>query len=1015
MFTAIFYRKFRIWLLAWLTILCVTAVSPALSKSSFTLFESGQVRPLALSPDGRNLFAVNTPDNRLEIFTVRKHGLKHVGSVPVGLEPVAVAARSDTEVWVVNHLSDSVSVVDLRPGHVPRVVRTLLVGDEPRDIVFAGSNGNRAFITTAHRGQNTGLDPQLIKPGVGRADVWVFDADNLGTSLEGDKLTVITLFADTPRALAATPDGTKVYAAGFQTGNRTTTINEFKAREGTRPLNPLATRTYPGPQPDLPGGGPLVNHAGVSQPTVGLVVKFELRSQIDPDKSHWYDELNQVWDDMVMFTLPDKDVFTINATTNPPVAVQGGDYSGVGTVLFNMIVNPINGHVYVSNTDAQNQNRFEGEGVFTGGRTVRGHLHESRITVLNEPGVVTPRHLNKHIDYSTCCAPIPNDENDTSVAFPQDMAITSDGAILYVTMFGTSEVGIYPTQGLENDTFKPDTANQIPVSGGGPSGIVLDEPRGRLYVLTRFDNSLSVIDTGSRSEISHIAMHNPEPQHIIEGRRFLYDASFSSSHGDSACASCHVFGDFDSLAWDLGDPDHDETSNTGPFRVDENIGFFLLRAINLQTGKLLDNPVNSHFRPMKGPMTTQSLRGMDNHGSMHWRGDRTGGNDDNFLPNAGPNAQPNGGSFNEDVAFRKFNVAFVGLNGRHELISDEDMQKFADFMLEVTYPPNPIRNLDNTLTKQQKEGRKFFCGLDPSSCTGGNKSDTFQACNGCHVLDRDGNAEFSDVKHPGFFGTDGQFSFEGESQFFKIPHLRNLYQKVGLFGMPLPPRPPFVTPELAGRIAPLGSLVVLPFDNIGFLGPQVRGFGFLHDGSVDTVFRFISSVVFTPRPPGTIPILDPRTPPELLDHGQDPGNAGGLPIPPNDPITPRRDLEAFLLAFDSNLAPIVGQQITLTKRNAAVAGPRIDLLIARANANECDLVAKNRLGGFLYVGNGKFRSSRHRVPTIPDALLRIASRLPDGEITYTCTPPGSGVRIGFNRDDDDAHDGKDRNRDTRRD
>ena len=30
---------------------------------------------------------------------------------------------------------------------------------------------------------------------------------------------------------------------------------------------------------------------------------------------------------------------------------------------------------------------------------------------------------------------------------------------------------------------------------------------------------------------------------------------------------------------------------------------------------------------MKGPMTTQSLRGMANHGPMHWRGDRTGGND----------------------------------------------------------------------------------------------------------------------------------------------------------------------------------------------------------------------------------------------------------------------------------------------------------------------------------------------------------------------------------------------------
>ena len=33
-------------------------------------FESGQVRPLALSPNGKLLFAVNTPDARLEIFAL---------------------------------------------------------------------------------------------------------------------------------------------------------------------------------------------------------------------------------------------------------------------------------------------------------------------------------------------------------------------------------------------------------------------------------------------------------------------------------------------------------------------------------------------------------------------------------------------------------------------------------------------------------------------------------------------------------------------------------------------------------------------------------------------------------------------------------------------------------------------------------------------------------------------------------------------------------------------------------
>src|SRR5262245_27257733 len=114
---------------------------PAWKPPSYTLFESGPVRPLALSPNRKRLFACNIPDNRLEVFDVTPAGLTHRGSVSVGLEPVALAVRGENEVWVVNHLSDSVSIVELsydRDTPLGRVTRTLLVGDEPRDIVFAG-------------------------------------------------------------------------------------------------------------------------------------------------------------------------------------------------------------------------------------------------------------------------------------------------------------------------------------------------------------------------------------------------------------------------------------------------------------------------------------------------------------------------------------------------------------------------------------------------------------------------------------------------------------------------------------------------------------------------------------------------------------------------------------------------------------------------------------------------------------------------------------------------------------
>src|SRR4051794_28905939 len=75
------------------------------SENSFTTFETLQVRPLAIA--GNMLFAANTPDNRLEMFRINGAGkLSAAGSVGVGLEPIAVAARNDNEIWVVNHLSD---------------------------------------------------------------------------------------------------------------------------------------------------------------------------------------------------------------------------------------------------------------------------------------------------------------------------------------------------------------------------------------------------------------------------------------------------------------------------------------------------------------------------------------------------------------------------------------------------------------------------------------------------------------------------------------------------------------------------------------------------------------------------------------------------------------------------------------------------------------------------------------------------------------------------------------------
>ena len=413
------------------------------------------------------------------------------------------------------------------------------------------------------------------------------------------------------------------------------------------------------------------------------------------------------------------------------------------------------------------------------------------------------------------------------------------------------------------------------------------------------------------TETAHYPLHNPEPSSLTAGRRFLYDAKYTSSNGEAACASCHIDGDLDSLAWDLGDP----------------------------TGSILNNPLDStflgsgfanppfiyrNFHPMKGPMTTQTLRGMDGHGSMHWRGDRTGGNDE---PNSAPNGD--GGSYNEDLSFKKFNAAFEGLLGRSGPLTSTEMQQYTDFILQVMLPPNPIRNLDDSLTTSQSNGLSFYMNQVSDGST----------CNACHVLN----------PADSFFGTSGLSSFELETQFFKVPHLRNMYAKVGMFGMP--------------------DVQFFNSGNNAHQGDQIRGFGFLHDGSTDTLLRFFNATAFN--------------------------------FPGGD--AQRKEVEQFMFAFDSNLKPVVGQQATFSNAFPA-ASTRADLLLARAAAGDCDVVIKGILngqqrGGYRLAG-GDIQIDGSDFGILPESVVRNQVLTAGETLTYTAVPVGDGERIGVDRDID---------------
>src|SRR5262249_47651844 len=285
----------------------------------------------------------------------------------------------------------------------------------------------------------------------------------------------------------------------------------------------------------------------------------------------------------------------------------------------------------------------------------------------------------------------------------------------------------------------------------------------------------------------------------------------------------------------------------------------------------------------------------------------------------------------------------------------------------------------------QQTGRDFYFNhiVDAQGVSQELPADRFHNCATCHVLNPQGNAEFG-VAHPGFFGTEGDYSFENETQIFKVPHLRNMYQKVGMFGM---------SPE------PLVPSTLVP-GVLSNTGDQVRGFGFQHDGAIDTIDRFFQLIAFLQTDEFLPSACGPTFPPV-------PPNPFGIPPgPAGAPL--RKALESFLFAFDSNMAPIVGQQITLSHKNATAAGPRITLLEARALLGECDLVARGQVRGrergWLLTANG-FGPDRADGTPLSDEELRRLAREGGTALTLTCAPPGAGVRLALDRDGDGFADG----------
>jgi len=187
------------------------ALTTTATAQGFVNFESPQVRPIVVSQDGTRLYAVNTADNRLAVYSLAQPTAPVLlKEIPVGFEPTSVSVRTKDEVWVVNHVSDSISVVNVALG---AVIDTIQVGDEPGDVVFAG-NPQRAFVSAATARLVQVFDPSTRKQ-VGQ----------------------VSVFGDDPTALLASADGKTVWVSIHRSGNRTTIVPHTIAPPPPKPTN----------------------------------------------------------------------------------------------------------------------------------------------------------------------------------------------------------------------------------------------------------------------------------------------------------------------------------------------------------------------------------------------------------------------------------------------------------------------------------------------------------------------------------------------------------------------------------------------------------------------------------------------------------------------------------------------------------------------------------------------------------------------------------------------------------
>lgn len=571
-------------------------------------FLSPHFKPIVLLND--TLFVANTPADTIDVINT-KNG-KFVKRIPVGIDPVSLALRPDgKELWVSNHISDSVSVIDTDSASPTRlhVIATIqdfdekkraTNFDEPVGIAFA--NNQKAYVALSSENKIAVID------------------------VASRKVTKhLSIPAQDPRAIAV--KNGRLYVLPFESNNKTQLSGGYKVD--------------------------------------GDLVTFDAHQHSIANNNIL--SLGHVVDIVKHPRVPDKDLFVYDTETDQLVETV----DTLGTLLFGLTVDS-KGSVFIAQIDARNDANGRSGTKKHGLAELENRPFLNQITRVDfqKNAAKKPRFLNLE--------PLPPNQpkRDETYATPFAIELSPDEQTLIATAAAADKL-------FTVDPNSGEVLGQVKVESV-PRGIAL-KSNSQAWVLNAVSNSVSLVDVSDPAKPilkTTIPLDDPTPPQFKRGR-IAFNTAKASSTASFACASCHPDGHTDQLLW------------------------------------VLKTPIVSGGNQIQ-PRSTMPIRGLRDTAPFHWDGipgDPYGGNNSaKIYGHSPPNSDPD----NPESTTRHLidgGLASTMLldgdstkndEGKAGLLSKQERDDMAAFLLSVPFPPSQKRAYDNVLSKRAEDGFELF-------------------------------------------------------------------------------------------------------------------------------------------------------------------------------------------------------------------------------------------------------------------------------------------------------------------